>query len=92
MLRAAFGSRGVIFPVFVLFGFPAVVADKFLSEMKKELSDIKCGDRAIDAQKLWKIKKKFCPQSRDPPTAMLDIKGNLLTTDSAIQNRAIEVY
>ena len=46
----------------------------------------------IDAQKFWKIKKKVFPKSREPPSAMLDKSGNLLTTEKAIQDRALEAY
>ena len=46
----------------------------------------------IDAQKFWKIKKRLFPKSMDPPSVMMDKDGNLLTTDKAIENRAIEVY
>ena len=46
----------------------------------------------MNAKKLWKMKKKLCPKIRPPPTAMLDSKGNLLTTDKAIEERAIEVF
>lgn len=34
----------------------------------------------------------MCPKNRDPPTAMTDKKGNLFTSDKAIQNRALEAY
>ena len=37
-------------------------------------------------------KKKICPKSTDPPSAMLDSHGNILTTDKAIEERALEVY
>ena len=38
------------------------------------------------------MKKRLCPKSKDPPTAMLDGKGNLLLSEKAIQNRANEVF
>ena len=41
---------------------------------------------------MWKLRKKMCPKNRDPPTAMIDKKGNLLTSDKAIQDRAVEAY
>ena len=46
----------------------------------------------IDAQKFWKINKKMFPKSRDPPVAILDKHGNLVTADKAIENRVLEVY
>ena len=46
----------------------------------------------MNPKQIWTLKKKLCPRSKDPPTAMLDSRGNLLTTDKAIQNRATEVF
>ena len=56
-----------------------------LNDFKEEMKNIKHCDKAIDSQKLWKIKIKFCPQVNDPPSAMLDGQGNLLTSDEAIK-------
>ena len=33
----------------------------------------------MNSKKVWKLKKKLCPKFQDPPAAMLDSKGNLLT-------------
>ena len=46
----------------------------------------------MNSKKVWKLKKLLCPKSRDPPAAMLDKGGYLLTENSAIETRAIEVY
>ena len=46
----------------------------------------------MNSKQIWSMKKRLCPKSKDPPTAMLDSRGNLLTTDEAIQNRATEVF
>ena len=46
----------------------------------------------MNAKSLWKLKKKLCPKVKEPPTAMLDNKGNLLTSETAIQDRALEVF
>ena len=46
----------------------------------------------IDSQRFWKIKKKLFPKSRDPPSAMFDKANNLLTSDKAIESRALEAY
>ena len=46
----------------------------------------------LDSQRFWKVKKKLCPRTKDPPSVMLDSHDNLLTTDKAIEDRAIEVY
>ena len=57
----------------------------------EELAKNKNGDK-LDPHKFWKIRKTICPKSQDPPSAMLDSKGNLLTSQASIENRAIEVY
>ena len=46
----------------------------------------------LNPNQMWKLKKKLCPNSRDPPNAMLDEHDNLLTTDKAIQDRAVKVF
>ena len=61
-------------------------SDQMFIKFQNEMKDIKHGERAIDAQKLWKMKKQFCPNVNDPPSAMLDSHGNLLTSDEDIKN------
>ena len=46
----------------------------------------------LNPNQLWKLKKRLCPGSRDPPSAMLDGNDNLLTSNKAIQERAVEVF
>ena len=41
---------------------------------------------------MWRLKKKLSPKCRDPPTAMLDQKGNLITSAKAIEALAVETY
>ena len=56
--------------------------------MKDEVNKLKPNDNDMNA----KSKEKVVPQNQRPPTAMLDKKGNLLTSETAIQNRALEVF
>ena len=60
--------------------------------IKEELDKMKENEGGMNPNKLWKMKKRLCPNARDPPCAMLDRNGNLLTTNKAIEERAIEVY
>ena len=60
-------------------------------KISEELAKKKDG-RKLNPQKFWKIRKQICPKSQDPPSAMLDEKGNLLTTQKVIENKAIDVY
>ena len=60
--------------------------------VREELDKMDSNEGGLNPNKLWKLKKKLCPKAMDPPTAMLDKEGNLLTNDEAIKERAIEVY
>ena len=46
----------------------------------------------LNHNQIWKLKKKLCPDSRKPPSAMQDKHENLLTTNKAIQERVVEVF
>ena len=46
-------------------------------------------DRGFNPGKLWKLKKKLSPKLGEPPTAMLDTKGKLLTSEEDIKAEAI---
>ena len=70
----------------------AKLAEKNFKMVKDELSKIKPDEGKLSQRELWKLKKKLCPKSRDPQSAMNDFNGNLLTSDKAIQKRALEVY
>ena len=66
--------------------------EKRFNIVKDEVGKLKPNDNGMNAKSLWKLKKKLCPKVKDPPTAMLDDKGNLLTSETAIQNRALDVF
>ena len=70
----------------------ANMAKETFTKLQKEICDAKENGTKMNAQKIWKMKKKLCPRARDPAAAIIDGKGNLLTNDNAIQERAIEVY
>ena len=70
----------------------ARVARDNLEKIRDEIAKIKPNEGGMNEKKIWKLKKKLCPQSRDPPTAMLDDQGNLLTANTDIEKRALEVY
>ena len=65
---------------------------KTIKKIKEELDIVKTNKGGMNSKQIWSLKRKLCPQSKDPPTAMLDREGNLLTTEKAIQNRATEVF
>ena len=62
------------------------------NKLKTQLETMESKAGGLNHNELWKLKKKLCPDSRDPPSAMLDDHDNLLTTNKAIQERAVEVF
>ena len=62
------------------------------NKLKNELKSMESSDGGLNKNQLWKLKKRLCPGSIDPPSAMLDDHHNLLTSTKAIQERAIEVF
>ena len=63
-----------------------------LIKIKEELKKLKAHKGGLNVNSLWRLKKKLCPRSRDPPTAIVDGMGNLLTENESIKRRALEVY
>ena len=61
-------------------------------KIKEELDGINCEEGGVNSGKLWKLRKKLFPRSRDPPTAMMDSDGNLVTSEDRIQELALETY
>ena len=57
-----------------------------------EVGKIDCQEGGINSSHLWKLKKKLSPKCRDPPTAMLDNEGNLITSELAIEALAVNTY
>ena len=66
----------------------AIHEEERYSKVIEELAKIK-DQTKLDSQKFWKVKKKLCPKTIDPPSVMLDSHKNLLTTDKAIEDRAL---
>ena len=61
-------------------------------KINEEISGINCDEGGFNSGHLWKLKKKLSPRCRDPPTAMMDGKGNLLTSAKSIEALAVETY
>ena len=51
------------------------LASKCAKENREELEGMKFEERGINSG------RKLCPKSRDPPTAMCDLEGNLVTNE-----------
>ena len=68
-------------------------AKEYFEKIKKQTENIDCEDSAINYGKLWNLKKDLFPNSRDPPTAMVDpTTGNLLTSEDKIKDAAVDVF
>ena len=70
------------------------IAEYELEKCRQVLEDLKNTkhEDKLNTQQFWKLKKKVCPRNQDPTTVMLDKKGNHLTSNKAISERAVEVY
>ena len=58
-----------------------ICAEENRQKILDEISGIECDEGGTHSGKLWKLRKKLFPNSRDPPTAMLDSEGNLVTCE-----------
>ena len=79
-----------------------------LKEVEKKLAEICASDNlniikeacegltveggGVNAGKLWKLKKQLQGIYQEPPTAMLDAKGNLITTNKALEQLSMDMY
>ena len=72
------------------------LADKFgdniFEKIKEEIQDMNCEDGRVNSGKLWKLKKKFHKGFSDPPTAMKDGAGKLLTEKEDILEETVKHY
>ena len=65
------------------------LSDKYSEQMFRKIkTEVQGVDDAeeggFNAGKLWKLKTKLAPRNHDPPTAMFDTNGQLLTLDKDI--------
>ena len=56
--------------------------------IKEELKNNDNLSEEIGSTTLWKLRNKLCNKYRDPPTAMMDSKGKLLTDETLILEAA----
>ena len=67
-------------------------SEKMFKDISNELKSVKGEDGGYNPGHLWKLKKKLSPRHTDPPTAMKDSQGNLLTTEEDILAEAKKHY
>ena len=69
------------------------LADKIAENYKtieEETGKFNCDEGGFNSGKLWNLKKHMFPKHRDPPTAMVDDDGNLLTSSEEINELAVK--
>ena len=74
----------------------AKLADKYAegiyNDIKTEIEGIKYEEGGLNSGNLWKLKNKLSKKYPDPPTAMRDEKGNLITGKHEIQEQSLKYY
>ena len=77
------------------------IVDKKLSDMcvkehleliNKACEGLSCETGGLNAGKLWQLKKKLRGIVNEPPSAMLDEYGNLVTTSKALEELTLIMY
>ena len=59
----------------------ATYSESMAKKIRDELKEVNWEDGGFNPGKFWKLEKKLSPKQRDPPTAIKDSEGNILTTD-----------
>ena len=67
-------------------------AEENKNKILDEIAGIECAKRWTHLGKLWQLRKKLFPKSRDPPTAMLDPDGNLVTCENIVEEITLDAY
>ena len=67
-------------------------AEEIFHKINDEIKGLESEKGGLNAGRLWKLKKRLSPRAEDPPTAMMDNEGNLVTTESGIKKLASEHY
>ena len=60
--------------------------------IKDEISDLTCDDTGVHPGKLWRLRKKLFPNFREPPAAMKDEDGNVITSLEEIEKLSVKIY
>jgi hypothetical protein len=66
--------------------YSMIMSNKIFGEVKG-LEDAE--DGGFNAGRLWKLKKKLYPKVSEPPTAMVNSEGNIITSEKDITDEAI---
>ena len=67
-------------------------AEGLLTQIKDEIKNIKHEEGGLNSGNLWRLKNKLNKKYPEPPTAMRDDKGNLLTGKRDILEQTVKHY
>ena len=67
-------------------------AETMFQKIRKEVKAMDSEEGGFNPGKLWKLKNKLSPKHMEPPTAMKDSDGKLLTTDKEVKAEAVKHY
>ena len=67
-------------------------AEKNYKVVQDELRGIEDDVNGFNAAKLWKLKKKLSPQTREPPVSMCDESGNRITSSANLKTHTMKHY
>ena len=68
-------------------------AEEYFNKIKERVGNVDSLDGGLKSESLWNLEKELFPQTRDPPTAMIDPRnGNLLTNEENILDAALYTY
>ena len=67
-------------------------ADGIFNQIKDETKNIKYDEGGLNSGNLWRLKNKLNKKLPEPPTAMRDSKGNLLTGKRDILEETVKYY
>ena len=60
--------------------------------VQEACAGLSCEEGGLNDSKLWKLKRNLRGIVTEPPTAMLDLQGNLVTRSNAIEKLTMEMY
>ena len=72
------------------------LADKYaegiFNQIKEEINNIKHDEGGLNSGNLWRLKNKLNKKYPEPPTAMKDESGTLLTEKNDILEHTVKYY
>ena len=68
------------------------IAEETIAIILEETDKLDAKQGGLNSGNMWKLKKKILPKSTNPPTAMIDKEGKLLTNKPDIDKQSMEYY